>query len=116
MSLNHEKHQRKKYSKRSASALTHLMPGIGFANNVQNAFTTDHFAMFATLTNRRGNFHLTLLNGDNRLHLANSAWPAESTSVGNPAAFQIIRGKLHRNLVAGKDSDKILTHLAADMR
>src|SRR2546421_9213929 len=41
---------------------------------------------------------------------------SSTVSVGDPASGQVVRGKLHLDLVARKDPDVVLSHLPGDRR
>ena len=72
------------------------------------AFPLDDFALLAHGLDRRTNFHFVPLLDDKIVVDAASVF----TAPRDPAACEVIRGKLNSDLVTGVDSDEMHTHLS----
>ena len=72
-----------------------------FANDHNFALALDDLALLAHGLNGRSDFHLYYLL---------------LASPGNPAACQIVGRHLNRDLVTGKNSDKVHPELTGDVR
>ena len=96
-------------------ALSLLMLGV-LANDHDAAFAADNLALFAHGLHGRSYFHSSkpFLSAVGVIYC--SPGPLSLGAPGDPAAGQVIRGQLHRHLVAGQNPDEIHSELSGNMR
>ena len=94
-------------------ALSLLVLGV-LANDHDAAFTTDNLALLAHGLHGRSYFHSSkpFLSA---FCVLNCSPGRLLRAPGDPAAGQVIRGHLHRNLVAGQDPNEIHSEFSGNM-
>ena len=84
------------------------------ANDHDTAFAANDLALFAHGLHGRSYFHSfkPFLSAVSSLLLS----PGLLAAPGDPAAGQVIRGHLHRDLIAGQNPDEIHSEFSGNMR
>ena len=84
------------------------------ANDHDTAFTANNLALLAHGLHGRSYFHSfkPVLSAVSSLLLS----PGSLAAPGDPAAGQVVRGHLHRDLIAGQNPAEIHSELSGNMR